>query len=178
MKTGFREETILEKSDRLLSIVESVYSLDLKIKSRKREYVSARISYCVMLRDLGFGYAKIGKIVGKCHATIIYYYNLFDAYEKTDNRFRKFHEKILYQFHKDDVTIFDVEKLELESKVNILNLRVKELDSHNANLTYKLERIEEYNKKNESMHRLINQKVTPETEKEIELKLNRFFNGL
>ena len=178
METGFREETIIEKRDRLLSVVESVYNLDLKSKSRKKEYVAARISYCVILRDLGFGYANIGDFVGKVHATIIYYYNLFEIYKMSDVRFKSFHEKILYQFHKDDVTIFDVEKLELESKVNILNLRVKELDSHNANLTSKLERIEEYNKKNESMHRLINQKVTPATEKEIELKLNRFFNGL
>ena len=40
METGFREETIIEKRDRLLSVVESVYNLDLKSKSRKKLKIS------------------------------------------------------------------------------------------------------------------------------------------
>mgnify|MGYP001212597156 FL=1 len=178
METGFREETIIEKRDRLLSVVESVYNLDLKSKSRKKEYVAARISYCVILRDLGFGYANIGDFVGKVHATIIYYYNLFEIYKMSDVRFKSFHEKILYKFHKDDITVFDIEKIKLEKEVNVMSLRIKELDSQNTDLISKIKDMEEYNKKNESMHRLINHKITPKNKIEIELNLIRFFNGL
>jgi len=178
MEQGYRKETVFEKQKRLLSIVESVYNLDLTKNSRKRDYVSARISYCHILRDVGLGFVYIGKTVNKHYSTMIHNVKSFDTYMRFDERFEEFHSRIVDKFERGSVDYFDVKQLELESQVNLLNLRIKELDSQNANLISKLESIEEYNKKNESMHRLINQKVTPETENEIEFKLNRFFNGL
>lgn len=178
MKPGFREETKIEICDRLLSVVESVYRLDLKTKSRDRRFVSARISYSMILRDLNFGYSYIGSVIGKHHSTIIYYCNFFDSYKRSDRIFKEMHEEILYKFQKNDVTIFDIKQLDLEKQINILNLRIKELDLHNSNLELELENLKEYNKKNEIIHRLVNHKVKPEKEKEVELKLKRILNGL
>ena len=116
MKPGFREETKIEICDRLLSVVESVYRLDLKTKSRDRRFVSARISYSMILRDLNFGYSYIGSVIGKHHSTIIYYCNFFDSYKRSDRIFKEMHEEILYKFQKNDVTIFDIKQLDLESR--------------------------------------------------------------
>ena len=71
METTHKIETVFEKQKRLLSVVESVYNLDLKSKCRETKYVSARISYSYILRGLGLGWTFIGSTLNKTHSTII-----------------------------------------------------------------------------------------------------------
>tara|TARA_R100001377_G_C3192545_1_gene111202 strand:+ start:882 stop:1418 length:537 start_codon:yes stop_codon:yes gene_type:complete len=178
MKNIYKKETINQKQKRLLSVVESVYTLNLNSKSRKKDYVSARVSYIHILRGLGLTYSYIGRLLNKNHATIIHGSKLFSKYYEFDSKFCKSHNKIVNKYEKGGVEYFDIEYLKLESQVKVLKSRIKELDSQNTYLISKLKDMEEYNKKNESMHKLINHKVTPKTEKEIQLKLNRFLNGI
>lgn len=172
------EETPTNKSDRLISIIESVYNLDLKTRSRERKYIGARISYSYILRGLGFGWTYIGLTINRTHATIINNVKQFDTYMKFDPNFKELHEIIADKFDIDDVIIFDSKMLELENQVSTLNLKVKELDSQNSIANFELKNLKEFSKKNKSMHQLINHKVKPETEKEIEFKLKRILNGI
>tara|TARA_R110000796_G_scaffold184790_1_gene301341 strand:+ start:415 stop:951 length:537 start_codon:yes stop_codon:yes gene_type:complete len=178
METTHKIETVFEKQKRLLSVVESVYNLDLKSKCRETKYVSARISYSYILRGLGLGWTFIGSTLNKTHSTIINNINKFDTYMRFEPTFKAFHKTILDKFERGSVDYFDIKQLDTESEIKTLKLKIKELDLHNSTLTYKIENIEDFNKSNESIHRLINQRVTPDKEKEVELKLNRILNGL
>lgn len=178
MVQEYREETPINKSDRLISIIESVYNLDLKARSRERKYVGARISYSHILRDLGFGWTFIGRTINRNHATIINSVKQFETYMRFDPNFKELHKIIADKFDIDDVIIFDSKVLELENEVNTLNLKIKELDSQNSIASLELNKLKEFSNKNKSLHQLINHKVKPETEKEIEIKLRRFLNGI
>ena len=178
MKPEFREETKIDICDRLLSVVESVYRLDLKTRSRERKYIGARISYSYILRDLGFGWTDIGRTINRTHATIINNVKQFETYMKFDPNFKELHKIIADKFDVDDVIIFDSKMLELENQVNTLNLKVKELNSQNSIANFELKNLKEFSNKNKSIHQLINHKVKPEKEKEVELKLRRILNGI
>ena len=173
-----RDETKSETKVRLKAVVESVYRLDISRNNRQREYVSARISYIRIMRDVGFGVQDIGRSINKHHSSVIHNDKKFDVYYKFDKRFRKFHNIILEKFYVDEDTVIDYKVDELENDNKSLNLKIKELHSQNELLKLKVQSLENQAEKNKSLHEMINTRVKPGTENEIHSKLNRFFNGV
>lgn len=51
-------------------------------KNRKREFVNLRIALAVRFRSRGISLSKIGVLLNRNHATIIYYLKTFEGMEK------------------------------------------------------------------------------------------------
>ncbi len=173
-----RDETISETKERLKSVIESVYKIDICRKTRRRDYVSARTTYVQIMRDMGLGVEEIGRSIGKHHSTVLHNTKCFHDYYKFDKRFKKFHNIILEKFYAEENTVIELKVEELEKHTLSLNLKLKELDSQKKSLESKIQSLENEKLKNKSIHELINERVKPGTEERIYYKLNRFFNGI
>lgn len=65
-RTIFEQPTL----DALKEKVEGYYKLPIHSKSRKEEYVTARIVFCLMAYELGFSHNYIGKYIGLDRTTV------------------------------------------------------------------------------------------------------------
>ena len=63
----------MEKLDEIYEYVNSIYGIDIKDPTRKREYTEARALFYLLARNLThFTYQIIGQYVNKDHASVIY----------------------------------------------------------------------------------------------------------
>ena len=168
-------ETKKEKQERLIKIINSVFDLDIKRNKKSEMYVLARASYCKILRDLNYQYMDIGNRINKHHASIIHSYRNFSHYKQFFPSFINLHNKVLSEFGSREAKEYmeSLEKLKEENEA--LKSRIKELHSHNARLSYQLEN---KHSKNNILHNMIDERVRPNTLKEVEIKLNRLLNGV
>ena len=81
-------------TDDLKEIVDKVFELDLRRKTRQREYVDARRVFSYILFKEGATLTGIGKYLGINHATVHYYTKKFEWIMKSDLILREKYELI------------------------------------------------------------------------------------
>lgn len=80
----------------LIKILMFEYDVDIFNKSREKDCVEARAIFSkIMYSYHNIGYTKIGRILGKNHATVYHYIKNFDAWIKYDESFKKKYFNIL-----------------------------------------------------------------------------------
>lgn len=106
--------------EKIKELVEDYYGLDILLKSRKKLYVQARAVYYYLAREFTDNSLKtIGEIVGKDHATVLYFLSEIAYMRKFDSNFNEnFYE--LYEITKDLQRVNKVE-LTLEQLVTRYN---------------------------------------------------------
>lgn len=106
----------------LKKIVEEVTGCDVNEKTRKREVVEARMIYYSILVDYArFTLTKIGKSVGKDHATVLYNYRQSKFIIPQDKILNKKYLKIRNKF----LGIIEEEEEEQEVDLNKENAELK-----------------------------------------------------
>ena len=63
---------------KLIKLINDTFKIDITDECRKQEYVFGRMIYFKILRDLGYGYAPIGRTLNKDHSTVIHGTKTFD----------------------------------------------------------------------------------------------------
>lgn len=159
----------------LVITINSLLSVDIRKRTRKREYVEARCIYFKMARDMySATYDSIGRAIGLNHSTVMHGERTADDLIKVD---RAFLEK--YKIVKDYFGSFD-EAGEYKSYLEILS--ENELLGNKVNeLSLQLELIEHQAKKYHEFDKILDRIVQQVPSKKIlmfEQKLNRFMNGL
>lgn len=159
-------------------IISKVFNVDVRVGTRKREYVNARMSFANILVDRGYSKSSIARYIGKDHATVIYYCKSFDSYIKTDAYLKEKHNEALQFYNNRFNPVYDMDRKTLIDEVSLLK---KEISSLYCTLEIYKEREEE--SKNEvdrmdSIIELVSQRTNHGKEKEIERKLNTWFNGV
>lgn len=99
-------------------------------KSRKREFVDARLVFAQVCRyHLKMKYRQIGELINKDHATIIHYLNSYDGHYKYDSVFKENVDKLVIDDYliTDDLLInHELERLELK----VYNLKMRLSDTN------------------------------------------------
>lgn len=81
---------------KLIDIINNEYGLDILESTRDKYRVEARVIFSkIMKSQCNYGYTKIGRVLHKNHATIIYYIKIFDDWFDYDQLFRDRYLKIL-----------------------------------------------------------------------------------
>lgn len=84
------QKYIKKQNKRLRDIVKDIFSVDvIKENNRIRSVVDAKRAYTKILRDEGYSYQEIAKILKKNHATLIHYMRSVDTIIKSDPIFNK-----------------------------------------------------------------------------------------
>jgi hypothetical protein len=112
-----------EEAEVLISIVNSVFSVDIYEKNRRRDIVDARQIYSKILREKGYGYEAIGSSIKKTHGTIIHYMKNIDSILTYDKNLRDMYMQCKVLFHKDRESISDELKKDVDMYMTIVRLR-------------------------------------------------------
>jgi hypothetical protein len=168
-----------QQEEKLTTIVNAVFRTNILGRGRLRKKVYARMVFCDVLRELNFGSSTISRYLKCSHSTVHHYWKSLNDVMKYDMDLKgKYLEtrSIFYDGY-DPIhgatKIKDLKKqiISLENKINSLNLE-------NSLLEKKVLELQKEDNKYRSLIQIIRQRTRPNTEKEIEKKLNRFYNGV
>ena len=123
-----------ELENELIEIVNGVYDVDIRHKSRKRNIIDARTVFYNLLYNEGYSLTDIGRAMNKNHATVINGLKLFEVILKTDIQFNtnynvcKAHFKIAFN------NLFPPGKYTEKPIEELLTERVNKLKAENIAL--------------------------------------------
>lgn len=169
---------IPQKIQRLKAIVNTVFQLDLTKRTRFKEYVDARIIFSYILKDEGLGSTALSKILNVTHATIHNYWKNYDTYMSTDVHLRNKNSMIREEYFNGEDPVYELNNLEIKNELVLLRKKIKELSLENEKLNLELMGMEKEDERWNSIMQIIKQRTKRNTEKEVEFKLTRFFNGV
>lgn len=155
----------------LRNAVEEIFECDLLNKSRERNIINARMTFSYILIERGYTRVSIAKYLNKNHATIIHYVKNFSVYLEHDDHLNHFHQLSLEAFNKDFDPVYTMDKSNLKKEVFSLRKQL-------ADLNCKIDLFEKENIRMKSIHDIVNERTHEGSEKEIEGKLNTWFNGV
>ena len=156
----------------LIQIVEKVFNIDsIKKRTRKQDYVSARQVFSTILRERGYTYIHIGKILGIGHASVINYIRRAEYDLKSKSMQRK------YLTCKEILDSEEELRWYSEDMGNIVD-HIQNIEKENKELREKIEQENAKNLRFDDIFATIRARVYPGKEQEFIFKLNRILNGL
>ena len=168
-----------QQEEKLKRIVNGVFALDLTRKTRLRKYVNARMVYCDILKDLNLGSSQIARIFNCNHATVHNYWTKFQDIVKYDEVLRAKYLQCRTLFYDGYDPVHGLDTInDLKKQVISLENKIKDLYLVNHALMKDNSQLKKEDNKYRSLIQIIRQRTRPNTEKEIEKKLNRFYNGV
>jgi hypothetical protein len=73
-----------EIKTKILNTIQKVTGVDITTKTRKYEFIEARMIYYKLLRDRGYSLQEIGDTLDKNHATVLHGINVFNDIKDYD----------------------------------------------------------------------------------------------
>jgi len=95
---------------------EVILKYEMNTKSRKREKVYARFVVCRYLRNNGWSLTKIGEVVNRDHATVIWALKQFELL-KNEIDFKYIYSAILRDLQETELTIENPLITEIEERI-------------------------------------------------------------
>ena len=74
----------VEIKTKILNTIQKVTGVDITTKTRKYEFIEARMIYYKLLRDRGYSLQEIGDTLDKNHATVLHGINVFNDIKDYD----------------------------------------------------------------------------------------------
>ena len=173
MRTEIRTEF-----DVLRQAVQEVFDLDIKSKTRERDYVNARIIFAFILWERGYNKSEIGRYLVKNHATVCHYCKNFEGYIKTDPLLRRKYEESKTVYFNTYDPVYTMERAELKNEVFALREKISDLSSQIEEFRRAQEAASAEATRMSSIVKLVSQRTRMGSEEEVERKLNTWFNGL
>ena len=79
----------VEIKNKILNTIQKVTGVDITTKTRKYEFIEARMIYYKLLRDRGYSLQEIGDTLDKNHATVLHGINVFNDIKDYDKDLRE-----------------------------------------------------------------------------------------
>tara|TARA_R100000951_G_scaffold70630_1_gene59547 strand:- start:1135 stop:1587 length:453 start_codon:yes stop_codon:yes gene_type:complete len=143
-------------------------------RSRKKEYIWARAIFCIILREEGCTLTFLSNNLRVNHATILNYLKKKDGYFQFYKIFRDNYTFIREEYYNYEDPIYEMNNLDLKKCVLGLREQINILNLRNTKLLNIIERDKKFNK----LFNIVRERTKPETENDLEYKLNRFYNGV
>jgi len=170
-----------DKTKLLKEIIERIFEVDLLDTKRKRIFVDARLVFCYIMKDRGFTFTYIGKILDKNHATIINYIGNAKGYFKTDPILKHRYNQVCDEFYVDKMCTKDPEPSMSKKMISRLKEENEKLHFEKNNLLLKVRGLSaklHYEDRFIGIYEIIKLRTKPGTEELIEKKMNTLFNGV
>ena len=175
-ETVFKTETEFRN---LKDIILNLLGVDVfNNKRRYREIVNAKMIYSVLLTNQGYGCSIISKSIGMNHATVLHYCKNFPSYIKGDVNLKRSYEKCEADFYTEYDPIYLLNEQELKSEIFALRNEKKELHLQIERLTLEQTQSKRADERLRGIMDMVRQRTPKDREKETQIKLNIFYNGL
>tara|TARA_R110002012_G_scaffold316463_1_gene531468 strand:- start:8115 stop:8417 length:303 start_codon:yes stop_codon:yes gene_type:complete len=96
----------------------------------------------------------------------------------TDVHLRNKNSMIREEYFNGEDPVYELNNLEIKNELVLLRKKIKELSLENEKLNLELMGMEKEDERWNSIMQIIKQRTKRNTEKEVEFKLTRFFNGV
>ena len=126
----------------LRKIINNEFNVDILSKSRKQNYVNARLVYSYILRQKGVGLVRIANSLNKNHATILYLCNNAPFYLKQDVDLNNRYENCYSLFDSEHLPVVEYTRRELLKAYLHLETKYDRLLQTNRNLKKTIEELE------------------------------------
>tara|TARA_R110000796_G_scaffold901_4_gene3421 strand:- start:23740 stop:24330 length:591 start_codon:yes stop_codon:yes gene_type:complete len=184
-----------EKFKSLTDIIQSELNVNiLEDKSRLRVNVEARMIFCCILKDYGYGCSELSRVIGMDHTSVLHYFKSLPNLLLVDRELR-----FRYNYIKSEFACYDTDTekhpshdpyqlnqvvVELKKELYALNKDNKLLHCKVLDKDIELDNAKSYTKKLkirdgrlENIFKLVEERTRIGTEDNILIKLNRFYNG-
>jgi len=158
--------------------VNTAFQLDMMNKTRLRDYVHARMFFSKILKEEGVGSTEIANLLLVTHATVHNYWEKIDTYLFADKKLKDLYFQIREKYFSENDPMYEANNLELKQQIIILREQNKKLTLFNEKIMSENQEIEDRRTKMSDIISMIKQRIRPNTEREVEKKLRRFFNGI
>lgn len=163
--------------DVLRQAVQEVFDLDIKTATRERDFVNARIIFSFILWERGYNKSEIGRYLDKNHATICHYCKNFDGYIKTDPLLQRKYEESKAVYLDTYDPVYTMQRTELKNEVFALRKKISDLNYQIEELRIAHRGVSREANRMNGILKLISHRTPIGSEKEMERKLNTWFNG-
>lgn len=179
---------VISKMNVLKKIVNHEFNVNLNHKKDRTRFITqGRRVFSKILYDMGVSKSKIGRAIGKDHATVIHYLGKIDVEIETYPDFKEKYESCLNKFHdflsvndvEDDITGLVNEVHSLRDERAELKKEISNLKASNRLFRKKLKEIRESIKDERlgGIQEMIRERIPAGKEDEYHKKILRVFNG-
>jgi hypothetical protein len=158
---------------RLADICFMLFNADVFVSCRERAFVDGRIVFSALLKEQGMGPSRIGRILGRDHATVLHYFRKFEALLETDPMFRKRYVTAREQYIGED-PVFYYSAPELRRK--FMEMR-QELEETRDRLEEARQQLK-YDRRLQPILDIVRIRTKRGEEEEVANRINRVYNGL
>ena len=157
-----------KEMNELVDIIKSVFEVDIRNKSGKREYVDARYVFVKIMTDRGYAVTLLSDYLKKHHTTVIYYRNSACDLMQTNEMFLR-----KYMMCRDKFLLDKSGSIRMSNKEELIS-RIDALILDNKNLEKRYDRY----KRLENIIELIDSRTPRGKESFILKKINLMLNGI
>jgi len=158
---------------RLADICHMIFNVDVFVSCRERAFVDARIVFSALLREQGIGPSRIGRILGRDHATVLHYFRKAEALLETDKIFRKRFVTAREQYIGEDPVFYYTSP---ELRKRFMDMR-QELEETREKLEEAREQLK-YDQRLKPIIDMVRIRTKRGEEEEIANRINRVYNGI
>tara|TARA_R110000823_G_scaffold260591_2_gene381400 strand:- start:97 stop:606 length:510 start_codon:yes stop_codon:yes gene_type:complete len=165
----------IENASDLKDIVNKVFDLDIMTRTRQREYVDARMTFCYIILKEGGTLTTIGRYMNMNHASVHYYRKRFPWILKSDSTLRDKYKQILSMYNPTPETpeVYLYSNARLIQEVLSLRIEVDDLVSQKDRLLS--ERSQD--KRLASLYKIVKERTPQGQEEAIAHRMSQFYNG-
>lgn len=167
-------------AEQVFKIVNDAFSLDMVVKTRKREYVDARMTCAYILTNSGMTSTSVGRLLGKDHATILHYKSKFPFIMKQDANLKAKYEYVMANVSPPEQVpdVYFYSKYDLIQEVLSLRLKVSDLNSQKDRLLSDNVRLKRVDDSLAPLYKILRERTHSGNRAKVERSLTTFFNGL
>lgn len=175
MKRNIKIESLL------ISIVNSIFNVDIKKKSRKQQVIDARCVFFKILFDFKYTKTDIAAVFGMHHATIIHSLKMMPIYIQHDSFLKDRYEKCKKDFNENLGDVYKPIVVDILTHEDILRSRLVSLKINNDALKKEIKSLHSTIKEfgeYASLIRVIKDRVHKDNVDEFKRNLHRIANGI
>lgn len=165
----------LENANNLKQIVNKVFDLDILEKTRRRDFVDARMTFCYIILKEGGTLTNIGRYMDMNHASVHYYRKRFPWILKSDSTLREKYKQILSVYNPTPETpeVYLYSNARLIQEVLSLRIKVDDLALQKDRLLSECSQ----DKRLKSLYRIVRERTPYGQEEAIAHRMSQFYNG-
>ena len=174
-------ERNLKVESLLISIVNSIFNVDIKKKCRKQQVIDARCVFFKILFDFKYSKTDIAAVLGMHHATIIHSLSMMPIYIQHDSFLKDRYEKCKKDFKKNIGDVYTPIVVDRLTHEDILRSRLVTIKNDNEALKKEIKSLHSTIKEfgeYASLIRIIKDRVHKNNVDEFKRNLHRIANGI
>jgi hypothetical protein len=166
-------------ASKLIEVINQTFSLDLMEKTRRREYVEARMVFAFILLEQGASVTEVSRYLSMHHASVLHYRKKFPWLLKTEKMLRERYEHVIAVYKPTPTTpdVYGFSNHQLIQEVLRLRTQVNNLISEKDRLL-KTKAAEYRNEERLApLHKMIIERTIKGHESSVAHRLAQFYNG-